>query len=51
MAVSSPTGLVVPVLRDVQDMSWAGIEKEIGVLGGKAKDGALTVEDMVREEG
>jgi len=47
VAVSSPTGLVVPVLRNVQDMSWAGIEKEIAALGGKAKDGSLTVEDMV----
>ena len=47
MAVSSPTGLVVPVLRNVQDMSWAGIEKEIVSLGTKAKEGALTVEDMV----
>jgi 2-oxoglutarate dehydrogenase E2 component (dihydrolipoamide succinyltransferase) len=34
------------VLRNVQDMSWAGIEKEIGALGKKARDGALTVEDL-----
>ena len=39
-------GLVVPVLRDVQDMSFADIEKNIAALGKKAKDGALTVEDM-----
>jgi len=47
VAVSSPTGLVVPVLRNTQDMTWAGIEKEIVNLGTKAKDGKLTVEDMV----
>jgi len=47
VAVSSPTGLVVPVLRNVQDMSWADIEKNIAFLGGKAKSGSLTVEDMV----
>lgn len=47
VAVSSPTGLVVPVLRNVEKMTWADIEKEIADLGGKAKTGALTVEDMV----
>jgi len=46
IAVSAPKGLVVPVLRDVHTMSWAGIEREIASLGGKARDGALTVEDM-----
>lgn len=46
VAVSSPSGLVVPVLRNVEDMSWADIEKEIAALGSKAKEGSLTVEDM-----
>ena len=40
-------GLVVPVLRNVQDMGVAEIEKEIVRLGAKAKDGSLSVEDMV----
>ena len=46
VAVSSPTGLVVPVLRDVQTMSLADIEREIAAMGAKAKSGKLTVEDM-----
>ena len=47
VAVSSPTGLVVPVLRDAHKMSWADIEREIASLGARARDGKLTVEDMV----
>jgi len=46
VAVSSPTGLVVPVIRNAQGMSFADIEREIGNLADKAKTGALTVEDM-----
>lgn len=46
VAVSSPRGLVVPILRDADQMSIAEIEKAIGALGQKAKDGTLTVEDM-----
>jgi len=46
VAVSSPTGLVVPVLRNAQGMSFADIEREISALANKAKTGALTVEDM-----
>ena len=46
IAVSAPKGLVTPVLRNVQDMSWADIEKNIAALGAKARDGQLTVEDM-----
>ena len=38
---------MVPVLRNVQDMGVAEIEKEIVRLGAKAKDGSLSVEDMV----
>jgi len=46
VAVSSPKGLVVPVLRNADKMSLAEIEKEIANLGAKAKAGTLTVEDM-----
>ncbi|MBL8250812.1 MAG: 2-oxoglutarate dehydrogenase complex dihydrolipoyllysine-residue succinyltransferase [Candidatus Competibacter sp.] len=46
IAVSSPRGLVVPILRDADQMSLAEIEKTIGEFGQKAKDGSLTVEDM-----
>lgn len=46
IAVSSPRGLVVPILRDVDRMSLADIEKAIGEFGQKAKDGTLTVEEM-----
>jgi 2-oxoglutarate dehydrogenase E2 component (dihydrolipoamide succinyltransferase) len=47
VAVASPTGLVVPVIRNAHAMSWAQIEAEIANLGNKAKTGSLTVEDMV----
>ena len=47
IAASSPRGLVVPVLRDVDQMSFAGVEKSIGEYGQKAKDGKLTMEDLV----
>ncbi|HAO32277.1 MAG TPA: dihydrolipoamide succinyltransferase, partial [Candidatus Competibacteraceae bacterium] len=46
IAISSPRGLVVPILRDADQMSLADIEKTIGEFGKKAKDGTLTVEDM-----
>ncbi len=46
MAVSSPAGLVVPVIRDCDDKSMARIEAELGELAGKARDGTLTVEEM-----
>ncbi len=46
VAVSSPRGLVVPILRDVDQMSVADIEKKIGEFGKKAKEGTLTVEEM-----
>ncbi|MGK0374597.1 MAG: 2-oxoglutarate dehydrogenase E2 component (dihydrolipoamide succinyltransferase) [Arenicella sp.] len=47
IAASSPRGLVVPVLRDVDQLSFAGIEKTIGQYGQKAKDGKLTMDDLV----
>jgi 2-oxoglutarate dehydrogenase E2 component (dihydrolipoamide succinyltransferase) len=46
VAVSAPQGLVVPVLRDVQDMGFAEIEKAIADFGKRAKDGTLKMEDM-----
>lgn len=46
VAVSSPTGLVVPVLRDVQHMSFADIEGSINHFGLKAAAGNLALEDM-----
>lgn len=46
VAVGSPRGLVVPVLRDVQQMSFAQIEQAINGFGERAKAGALTVEEM-----
>lgn len=46
VAVATPKGLVVPVLRNVEQMNYADIEKEIHNLGEKARKGALAVEDM-----
>jgi 2-oxoglutarate dehydrogenase E2 component (dihydrolipoamide succinyltransferase) len=46
VAVSAPTGLVVPVIRNAESMSVAKIEKTIGEFGKKAKEGKLTMEDM-----
>jgi 2-oxoglutarate dehydrogenase E2 component (dihydrolipoamide succinyltransferase) len=46
VAVSAPKGLVVPVIRNAQAMSFAEIEKAIAGYGKKAKDGTLTAEDM-----
>jgi len=46
IAVGTPQGLVVPVLRDADRLSFAGIEAEIVNLGKKARDGQLTMADM-----
>ena len=46
VAVSSPGGLVVPVIRDADQMSVATVEKTIGDFGRRAKDGALKMEEM-----
>src|SRR6476659_3659290 len=46
IAVSAPKGLVVPVVRNADRMSFAEIEKTIADFGKRAKDGALTAEDM-----
>ncbi|KGJ14085.1 2-oxoglutarate dehydrogenase complex dihydrolipoyllysine-residue succinyltransferase [Paracoccus sanguinis] len=46
VAVGTPSGLVVPVVRDADQKSFAQIEKEIGELGARARDGKLTMADM-----
>ena len=46
IAVGSPRGLVVPILRNADQLSIADIEKKIGEFGQKAKDGKLTLEDL-----
>jgi 2-oxoglutarate dehydrogenase E2 component (dihydrolipoamide succinyltransferase) len=46
VAVGTDRGLVVPVLRDADTMSLADIEKAIADFGKRARDGALTIEDM-----
>jgi 2-oxoglutarate dehydrogenase E2 component (dihydrolipoamide succinyltransferase) len=46
VAVSAPKGLVVPVIRSADQMSFAEIEKTIAGYGKKAKDGTLTADDM-----
>ena len=46
IAVSSPRGLVVPVLRDADLKTFAGIEKGISDFGAKAKDGKLSYDDL-----
>jgi 2-oxoglutarate dehydrogenase E2 component (dihydrolipoamide succinyltransferase) len=46
IAVGSPRGLVVPILRNADQMTIAEIEKKIGEFGQKAKDGKLTLEDL-----
>jgi 2-oxoglutarate dehydrogenase E2 component (dihydrolipoamide succinyltransferase) len=46
VAVSAPNGLVVPVVRDADRMTFAEIEKAIAAFGKKAKEGTLTADDM-----
>jgi len=46
VAVGTPQGLVVPVVRDADTLSFAGIEQAIAELGRKARDGKLTMEDL-----
>jgi 2-oxoglutarate dehydrogenase E2 component (dihydrolipoamide succinyltransferase) len=46
IAVGSPRGLVVPILRDADQLSLADIEKKIAEFGDKAKDGKLTIEEL-----
>jgi 2-oxoglutarate dehydrogenase E2 component (dihydrolipoamide succinyltransferase) len=46
VAVASPTGLVVPVLRNTESMSFADVERNIAMYGKKAQDGSLSLDDM-----
>ncbi|TVQ30891.1 MAG: 2-oxoglutarate dehydrogenase complex dihydrolipoyllysine-residue succinyltransferase [Phycisphaeraceae bacterium] len=46
VAVGTPKGLVVPVIRNCESLSFAGIESEIRAVAEKARDGKLTLEDM-----
>ena len=46
IAVGTERGLVVPVLRETDEMSFADIEKNISSLGQKARDGKITIEDL-----
>jgi len=46
VAVASPNGLVVPVLRNTEGMSFADVEKTIGMYGQKAKEGSLSLDEM-----
>jgi 2-oxoglutarate dehydrogenase E2 component (dihydrolipoamide succinyltransferase) len=46
IAVGSPRGLVVPIIRNADQMSIAEIEKKIAEFGAKAKDGKLSIEDL-----
>ena len=46
IAVGSPRGLVVPIVRNADQMSFAGIEKQIGDFGKRAQDGKLTIEEL-----
>jgi 2-oxoglutarate dehydrogenase E2 component (dihydrolipoamide succinyltransferase) len=46
IAVGSPRGLVVPIIRNADQMSFADIEKKIAEYGNKARDGKLVIEEM-----
>ena len=46
VAVGSPRGLVVPILRNVEAMSFAAVEAKIAEFGAKARDGALSLDEM-----
>ena len=46
IAVSTPRGLTVPVIRNVESLSMAEVEKAVVVLAGKARDSKLTTEDL-----
>jgi 2-oxoglutarate dehydrogenase E2 component (dihydrolipoamide succinyltransferase) len=46
IAVSTPKGLMVPIIRNAESMSLAQIEKSIGEMAKKARDGKITVDDM-----
>lgn len=47
VAVSAPKGLVVPVIRNAETLNFADIEKTIADFGKRAKNGTLTIEEVV----
>ncbi|GAG21950.1 unnamed protein product, partial [marine sediment metagenome] len=47
IAAASPRGLVVPIIRNAQTLSFAQIESDISVLGGKAREGKLSMDDLM----
>ena len=47
VAASTPAGLVVPVVRNCENLGFADIEKEISRLGGRARDGKLSMDEMM----
>jgi 2-oxoglutarate dehydrogenase E2 component (dihydrolipoamide succinyltransferase) len=47
IAVATPTGLVVPVIRGVEDLDFAGCEKAVAEYGAKARNGTIAMEDFV----
>ena len=47
MAVGSPRGLVVPVLRNAERLSFADVERAIAGFGEQARDGSLSLEDLI----
>jgi 2-oxoglutarate dehydrogenase E2 component (dihydrolipoamide succinyltransferase) len=46
VAVATPTGLLVPVIRNCESQSFAGIERELAALAKKGRDGKITIEEM-----
>ena len=46
ISVSTPKGLVVPILKNSERLTFAGIEKEIEALAKKAREGALSIDDL-----
>ena len=46
IAVSTPKGLMTPVIRDVQELGFAGIEKKLAELAAKARDNRISIEDL-----
>ena len=46
IAVSGPKGLMVPVIRNAEDLSFAGVEKEIKRLADRVREGQITVDEM-----
>jgi 2-oxoglutarate dehydrogenase E2 component (dihydrolipoamide succinyltransferase) len=50
IAVSGPKGLMVPVIRNAEKLSFKGIESEVKRLAIKARDGEITIDEMTRSD-